>query len=315
MAEVKDYYKILGVDEKADADTIKKAYRKLARQYHPDRNPDDPKAEERFKEVQEANDILSDEKKRKEYDHIRKNPFGAFGGRGFQTRGGNQYYQSSDGTYIRFDDMGGGDFGDGFGGIGDFINRMFGGGGGPNPSADPFGRQRPPQRGRDVETHVSLSFEQALEGGKTDVLVPDGDRIRITIPKGVRDGYKIRLKERGEASRSGGPRGHLFVTFDVAEHPRFRREGDDLYTTVEINAFEAMLGTEQHLTNAYGRRIKLPIPAGTQPGATLRLRNQGVKTEKGTGNLYVEINVAVPQNLTDEQQAAVREAGEQTGLL
>ena len=311
MPEIKDYYKILGVEETADADAIKKAYRKLAREYHPDRNPDKKDAEERFKEIQEANDVLSDPEKRKQYDMMRKNPFGAFGGDGFNTSGGGRYYRAPDGTYVRFDQGGGAGapggvgmddlFGDAGGGLGDFFSRIFGGEEAPR-------RTRRPARGRDVETTLQLTFEQALEGGKTEVSLPSGETIRINIPKGVRPGFKIRLRGRGMA-------GDLYVTFDVAEHPRFRREGDDLYTSVTINALEAMLGTNRRVTNAYGKRVKLPISPGTQPGEKLRLKGLGVKTDKATGDLYVEVEVTVPQKLTDEQREQLRAAAEAAGLL
>lgn len=307
MPEIKDYYKILGVGEGASAAEIKKAYRKLAREYHPDRNPDKPGAEERFKEIQEAYDVLSDEQKRKEYDQRRKNPFGGFGD-GFGGGGGGRYYRAPDGTYVRFEGTGAGEevFGGaaGGGGFGDLFSRFFGGAG---PEAGGPG-SRTAARGRDVETTLSLSFDQALRGGKTEVTLPDGDKVRIDVPKGVSSGFKIRLKGRGEAARSaGGRRGDLYVTFNVAPHRRFRREGNDLYTSVTVNAFEAMLGTERHITNAYGKRIKLAIPKGTQPGEKFRLRSQGVETDKGTGDLYVAVDVSIPKDLTPDQEQALRD--------
>ncbi len=311
MPDVKNYYDILGVAEDADAEAVKKAYRKLARRFHPDRNPDKPDAEERFKEIQEAYSVLSDEKKRKEYDRLRKNPFGAFGG-GFETGNGNRFYRAPDGTFVRFETGGEpGAFGDSFGGLGDLFSRLFGGG---EPQADPFARQQRRSPNLDVETTVRLSFEQALRGGKTDVQLPDGETIRLTIPRGVRPGFKIRLRDRGRTA-ANDKRGDLYVTFDVAPHPRFRREDNDLYVTEIISVFEALLGTTRSLTNAYGNRIKLPIHPGTQPGARLRLKGQGVQTQKRTGDLYVEIEVTVPENLTDAQRAALREAAEQAGLL
>ena len=311
MAETKDYYAVLGVKEDAATDEIKKAYRKLARKYHPDKNPDKPEAEERFKEVQEAYSVLSDEEKRKEYDLRRKNPFGAFGG--FDTGNGNRYYRSPDGTYVRFD-TGGGEDAFGGGGFGDLFSTIFGGGAGSE--ADPYARRPRSSRGRDVETTLRLSFDQALEGGKTEVKLPDGETVRLTIPKGVKPGFKIRLKDRGQPSPTGaGKRGDLYVTFDVAPHPRFRREENDLYLSEAVDAFEAMLGTTRNIENAYGKQIKVPIAAGTQPGARLRLKGQGVKTEKRTGDLYVEIEVTIPKDLSKEQQAALRNAAEEAGLL
>ena len=305
MPPLKNYYDILGVSEKADADEIKKVYRKLAQKYHPDRNPDNPEAEERFKEVQEAYDVLSDAKKRKQYDRMRQNPFGPFGG--FTVNNGDRFYQRPDGTYVRYSsDEGDIDFGDVFGdavgGIGDFFSRIFGG---ETPRASPT---------TNTKTTVRLSFDQALKGGKTTVRLPDGKTVRLTIPRGVHDGFKIRLKGRGEQG-ADGKRGHVFVTFKVEPHPRFRREGDDLYATETINAVEAMLGTTRHLTNPYGKRIKVPVHAGTQPGARLRLKGQGVQTDKNTGDLYVEVEVTVPENLTEAQREALREAAEKAGLV
>ena len=320
MAQTKDYYKILGVDESASVDAIKKAYRKLARENHPDRNPDNPSAEERFKEIQEANDVLSDPEKRKQYDLSRKNPFGGGFGETFSTRGGGQYHRNPDGTYVRFetsgerpggfDPFGGGSGGGaGGGGFGDLFSRFFSGAG-----EEPFTAQPRPQASADVKTRMQISFDQALRGGKTDVTLPNGEKVRIDVPKGVRSGFKIRLRGRGAVSVNG-QRGDLYVTFQVGEHPRFRREGDDLYVTETVSALEAMLGTTRSIENAYGRRIKLTIPAGTQPGETLRLKGQGVKTDKGAGNLHVQIDVRIPNNLTAAQQAALREAAEKAGLL
>lgn len=298
MAAVKDYYKILGVGEKASTGEIKKAYRDLARKYHPDKNPGDTEAEERFKEIQEANDVLSDDEKRREYDMRRRNPFGQGGG--FSTGAGSRFYQRPDGTYVRFES--GSDAGDGdpLGGFTDLFGRMFSGG------------ARTAGRGKDVETLVRLSFGEALAGGKKEVKLPSNERIRITVPKGVHDGFRIRLRGRGENGLGG--RGDLYVTFRVAPSPRFERKGDDLSVIETINVFEAMLGTTREVETAYGKKIKLNIPAGTQPGDRLRVKNHGVETDKRRGDLYVEVRVEVPQGLSDAQKEALREARRDTGL-
>lgn len=309
MPEIKDYYKILGVGEKATADEIKKAYRKLAREYHPDRNPDKPGAEEKFKEVQEAYDTLSDSAKRKQYDAMRRNPFAGNGG--FTGQGG-RYYRAPDGSGIRFETSG--DFGDIFGGGGgfsDIFSQFFGGGAG---AESPFQSTRRGAPARDIETVLRLSFDQALQGGKTEVSLPDGETIRINVPRGVNSGFKIKIKGRGKAG-AGGRRGDLYVTFEVEPSPNFRREGNDLYVSVQINAFEAMLGTTRSITNAYGRTIKLTIPKGTQPGEKFRLKGQGVETEKATGDLYVEVGVTIPRNLTPQQEEAIRKAAKGAGLI
>ena len=302
MPSVKDYYQVLGVSEKATDEEIKKAYRKLAREHHPDKNPDAPEAEERFKEVQEAYDVLSDKQKRKEYDVLRKNPFGGFGD------GAGRGYRPPDGTNIRFDFGGEGDAGTSFG---DIFSRFFGGEAPEEVFAKKRGR-RP--RGRDLETMLNLSFDQALKGGKTEVTLPDGATIRLDVPKGVESGFKIRLKGRG-AEGPAGERGDLYVTFQVEPNPQFRREGKDLYAAVEVNPLEAILGASKSVRTPYGKQIKITIPKGSQPGDRLRLREQGVETDAGRGDLFVEIEVKVPKHLTEEQEATLRRAAEETGLL
>ncbi len=313
MPAEKNYYEVLGVSESADAAEIKKAYRKLAQKYHPDRNPGDAKAEERFKAVQEANEVLSDAKRRKEYDIARKNPFGP--GEGFQTSNGGQFYRTPDGTYVRFESgpgqTGSSAFGGGsFGGMEGIFDSLFGGG---QHTEQPFGGRRRSSPQLDISTSLRLTFDQALKGGKTEVSLPTGERIRIDIPKGVRSGLKIRLKKRGRKG-PGGSRGDLYVTFEVEPHSRLRREGDDLFVTVTLNPFEAMLGSTRQVTNAYGKKIKVALPPGTQQGDRLRLAGQGVKTDKATGDLFVEVNVDIPKDLSDEQRRILSEAARQSGL-
>ena len=313
MPQTKDLYDTLGVDEDASKDEIKKAYRKLARKHHPDRNPDDPNAEEKFKEIQKAYSILSDEEKRQQYDAQRRfGGGGGFGGgRGF---GG----QSAGGPEIRFEQ--GGSFGGG-GGLGDIFESFFGGrGGGATRGQDPFRQQRGQQRrrqqagGRDIETKLRLSFQEALEGGRKKVELPTGESVRLKIPQGVRDGTKIRLRDRGQAGPTG-QRGDLYVIFEVGDHPRFRRKGDDIYLTESVGVFEAMFGTERRIPTPYGQRIKVTIPEGTQPGEKLRLRAQGVKTDDGQGDLYVEVDVDIPEGLTEDQRETLQKAAEEAGLF
>ncbi len=313
MPAEKNYYEVLGVSEDADAAEIKKAYRKLAQKFHPDRNPGDAKAEERFKDIQEANEVLSDSKRRKEYDIERKNPFGAGGG--FRTSNGGEFYRTPDGTYVRFESGPGGSGTGGFGGgsfgdMGGLFDSLFGGG---QRTEQPFGGRRRSAPQLDISTSLRLSFDQALKGGKTEVSLPTGGRIRIDIPKGVRPGFKIRLKNRGRKG-PGGRRGDLYVTFEVDPHPRLRREGDDLYETVKINPFEAMLGSARQVTNGYGKKIKVTLPPGTQSGDRLRLAGQGVKADKATGDLFVEVEVDVPKDLSDDQRRILDEAARKAGL-
>ena len=329
MPQTQDLYDILGVDEDASKQEIKKAYRKLAREYHPDRNPDDPNAEETFKKIQKAYSILSDEEKRQQYDAQRR--FGGGGGFGDPNGGRGSWGQGAGGPEIRFEQGNFDDVFGGRGGLGDIFESFFGGrggGGGATRGQDPFGQQRGGrQRGRgrqrrrsrqpsgqDVETTLRLSFEEALQGGRKQVELPTGESIRLKSPQGVRDGTKIRLRGRGQAGPTG-ERGDLYVTFDVGNHPRFRRKGDDILLTESIDAFEAMFGTERRIPTPYGQRVKVTIPAGTQPGEKLRLRGQGVKTDDGPGDLYVEVDVDVPTDLTDEQRTILREAADEAGLL
>ncbi len=327
MPALPNYYETLGVAEDASAAEIKKAYRKLARDHHPDRNPDDAAAEEKFKAVQEAYDTLGNEDKRKQYDRMRRDPYA---GRDFQGFGGGdptggRFYRTPDGTYVRVESTGYGpnegyQFSDeglgGLGGLGDLFGQFFGGGGGAQHGPSPFGQQgaprREPARGRDTESTMSVSFEEALRGGKTEVTLPGGETVRIAIPEGVEDGQKVRLRGRG-AEGPGGKRGDLYITFQVQPSPRFRRDGNDLTVTETINVAEATLGTARTITNAYGDTIKVTIPPGTQPGERLRLRNQGVKTEDGAGALYVEVAVSIPKAVTDE--AGLRAWAEREGLV
>ena len=307
MPDLKDYYDILGVGENATGDEIKKAYRKLAQKHHPDKNPDRPQEEERFKEIQEAYAVLSDPDGRKQYDARHTHPFGDFGN-GFQSQGG-PYQRRGDGTNIRFET--GAPFGEAGGGFGDIFSRIFTGG----SAEDPFAERRTRRsRGADLETTLHLSFEQAVEGGKTEVKLPDGATVRIDIPKGVDTGFKIRLKGRGAAG-AGGERGDLYVTFQVAPHPRFKRMGSDLLTPIEINPFEAIFGTTRNVRTPYGKQIKVRVPKGTQPGERLRLRGQGMATGEGQGDLYVEIVVRIPKKLSAEKAEALKQAAEQAGFL
>jgi molecular chaperone DnaJ/curved DNA-binding protein len=329
MPETKDLYDVLGVDDDASKEEIKKAYRNLAREHHPDRNPDDPNAEEKFKEIQKAYSILSDEEKRQQYDAQRRFGGGGFGGPG-AGGGRGSWSQGAGGPEIRFEQGNFDDVFGGGGGLGDIFESFFGGrgGGGAPGGQDPFrqqrggrqrgrGRQRQRSRhrsGQDIETTLRLSFKEALEGGRKQVELPTGESIRLKIPDGVRDGTKIRLRGRGQAGPTG-ERGDLYVTFDVGDHPRFRRKGDDIHLTETVDVFEAMFGTERRIPTPYGQRIKVTIPAGTQPGEKLRLRGQGVKTDDGQGDLYVEVDVDIPTDLTDEQRTILREAADEAGLL
>ena len=317
MPAVTDYYAVLGVSEDASAKEIKKAYRALARELHPDRNPDDAAAEARFKEVQEAYSTVGDEAKRKAYDASRRNPFGGgfegFGG----APGGGRVYRAPDGTYVRVDASGAGPsmrgedeyaFGSG-GGLGSIFEQFFGGQAGPGMGGPP-----PVRDGRDVESRMRLSFEEALAGGPREFQAPNGQSVRITIPKGARDGLKIRLRGKGEPAPDGrGTPGDLYLTFQVTPDARFQRDGDDLVATETISAVEAMLGTTREVRTAQGKTVRLKIPAGTQPGARLRLAGQGVETAARTGDLYVEVAVTVPE-LSESARASLKAWADAEGV-
>ncbi len=353
----KDYYQTLGVSETASPKEITSAYRKLARQLHPDANPDDPVAEDRFKEVSSAYEVIGDPDKRAEYDEARRmGPMagafgqgGGMGGAGFGGPGG-----------VRFDT----------GDISDLIGNLFsrgrpGGGGTPPPSG--------PRRGADIEADLHLSFEDSIHGATTtvnitsDVRCPDcsgsgaakgttprvcpdchgtgavdedqgffsfsrpcpscGGRgriidtpcptcsgvgavrrprqVKVRIPQGVRDGQRIRVKGKGAAGANGGPDGDLYVRVHVGSDPMFGRTGDHLTITVPITYPEAALGADITVPTVDGEPVTIRVPAGTRSGRTFRVRGRGVTTSKGSGDLLVTVELAVPQNMSDDERRAL----------
>ncbi|MEM7093494.1 MAG: DnaJ C-terminal domain-containing protein [Actinomycetota bacterium] len=277
-----DYYAVLGVSESASHAEITKAYRKLARQFHPDANPGDQAAEERFKEISAAYDVVGDEQTRQDYDHARRlGPMaGGFGG-----------------------GPGGFDFNSGqMGDLGDILGSMFGGG----IFGQGRGGQRP-VRGRDQEARISISFDEAVRGTTTSLSLSDssgGRTMKVRIPAGVESGQRIRLRGKGGP---GSPPGDLYVIVSVADHVRFGRDGDRLTLTVPITFAEAALGADIDVPTYAGDPVTVRIPAGTQHGRTLRVRGGGVPDEKGdgAGDLLVTVEVAVPKNLTRAQRDAL----------
>ena len=285
-----DYYRALGVSPDASPADITKAYRALARQLHPDRNPDDPAAEERFKQVSAAYDVIGDATKRKQYDEIRRlaaggNPFAAPG------PGGSHSFQFS-----------------GADGVGDLFTNLFGTGGGPP------GTHRP-QRGPDHQAQISLSFSEALKGTTTSVAVGERSarvQIKVRIPPGVSDGQRIRLRGKGGAGDAGGPPGDLYVIVRAGEHPLFGREGDDLTLIVPVSFAEAALGARIEVPTFEGEPVTVRLPAGTRSGQTLRVRGRGVPTGSGTGDLLVTVEVVVPEKLNAAQRRALKDFAEAT---
>ncbi|NND04375.1 MAG: DnaJ domain-containing protein [Acidimicrobiia bacterium] len=278
----KDYYSTLGVDKDASDKAIKKAFRQLAQQYHPDANPGDATAETRFKDINEAYDVVGDAETRKEYDRIQD--MGYFvGGPGGQ----------SGQPYVRVEDLfGGADTGgatyDVFGGLGDLFARQ---------SAP---RQRP---GQDLTTEIGLTFHQAISGVTRELNV-GGQTVKVKIPQGVADGTRIRVKGKGAPGTSGGPAGDLYVLVNTTPHPLFERSGKkDLRITAPITFVEAALGADITVPTLEGS-VKLRIPAGTPHGKTFRVQGRGVTDAKdNAGDLLVAVEVTVPTDLTEEQKA------------
>ncbi len=299
--EYKDYYKILGVERKASQEEIKSVYRKLAMKYHPDHNPDDKKAEEKFKEVNEAYQVLSDPEKRAHYDR-----FGSSYSQ-WQQRGTPGDFNWSDwfggapggGTRVRYEDVGNTFGGGGMGGFSDFFEALFGMGGMSGASGT---RANPGQRAQRYEQPVNISLEEAYEG-TVRVLQNNGRRVQVKIPAGAKNGTKVRV--RGEAP--GG--GDLYLKVDVTKHPRFERKNNDLHTESSVDVFTALLGGEAKV-QTLGGNISLTIPAGTQPEQVFRLSGRGMpnlRNSQSKGDLYVRVKVNIPKKLTDEQKKLLEE--------
>ncbi|MFQ5526210.1 MAG: DnaJ C-terminal domain-containing protein [Thermoanaerobaculia bacterium] len=311
-----DYYKILGVSKQASQDDIQKAYRKLARKYHPDINKD-PETESRFKEMNEAYEVLKDPDKRSKYDqfgsawkHAQRtgapppgfedlfSQFG-FGGGGFGGPGGQ-------GRSVRFDfsDLGGGT-GAGGGDFSSFFETLFGSGAGHG--AAPGGawantQPRTAAQSRDHEAKISLTIEEAGRGGKRQISVSDpatgrARTLRVSIPKGIRPGQKIRLAGQGAAAQPGGARGDLYLTVEILPHPNFRLDGADLLTVIPVTPWEAALGGQATVRTLDGD-VTVKIPAGSSSGRKVRLRGKGFPAKNGAnGDLLGEIRIMVPSTL------------------
>lgn len=279
----KDYYKILGVSKDADAATIKKAYRKLAKDLHPDANSGDKKIEEKFKEVSEAYDVVSDPKRRAEYDEARR--YGAAGPMGGGRRGPGGF---PGGQNVNVEDLfGGGDLSDIFGGL-------FGGG------------RRGPRKGADLETSVTISFEDSIHGVTMPLRLSTGN-ISARIPAGVKNDQRIRLKGKGQPGEQNAPAGDLFINVAVSPHPVFGRDGDNLTVTVPIRFDEAVNGADIKVPVLDGPAVTIRIPAGTKTGAKFRARGKGVVRPEKSGDLIVSVDIAVPKDLTAEAQKALNE--------
>ncbi len=302
-----DLYQTLGVSKDASKDEIKKAHRKLALKYHPDKNPDDDTAQDRFKRVQEAYDVLSDDEKRAAYDRygadfekIRNSgwdPAAGGGGAGFD---GLDLDQVFGGRGAQFE-----------GGFSDFFEQIFGQGRGPRTQTrrGPH-RQAPPQRGGNIRHELELPLETAVKGGKTEFYLQVGEsneKLAVTIPPGVETGSKIRLREKGQPSPNGGPSGDLILVIKVSEHPNFRRNGRNLELKLPVSLAEAALGAKIDVPTPSGT-VTLTIPPGSSGGRRLRLKGQGVKQRDGSaGDLIVELQIQLPKSLDEESQQLIKQ--------
>jgi molecular chaperone DnaJ len=370
--QAKDYYAVLGVGEKASQEEIKKAYRKLAKQYHPDANQGDPKAAERFKEMGEAYAVLSDPDKRKQYDQMRR-----LGGLGFGRGGGRPEagpFGGAQGGSFSFEDL------RDIGGLGDIFSSIFDRGRRPGAEGQP--RRGGPHKGENVEYVVEVPFETAVKGGRISIQVPITEecatcggsgaapgssvqtcrecrgtgtiafgqggfavtrpcpacfgrgtipetpcpscagagavrqdrKLQVVVPAGVDTGSKVRLTGQGERGRAGGTPGDLVITFKVKPHNFFRREGLDIHVSVPINIVQATLGSKLRVRTVSGKRVVLTVPPGTQSGTRFRIRGQGIEKGGRVGDQFVEVKVAVPDELSPEQKKAMEEFAEASGL-
>jgi len=298
MPQTRDYYGILGVSRSASQDEIKRAYRAMAKKFHPDRNPNDPSAEQKFKEVQQAYNVLRDPQKRAEYDQ-----FGEAGvGQWSTNPRGQRVYQWGSESAVNVEDL-------------EDLMSAFGGGRRASIFDEFFGgrqrRRKPtpaPQRGADEEKQISLSFEQAIHGATVSVRLrpgPNGptESLEVKIPPGVEDGQKIRLKGKGHRGVNGGPPGDLLLVCSTRPHPCFTRRGGDVYLDVPVTITEAAIGAKIEVPSLDGR-VTVTIPPGTPSGTKLRLRGRGVK-KRGSdqrGDQYIVISIVPPTELTDEQR-------------
>ncbi len=292
-----DYYKTLGVAKNASADDIKKAYRKLARKYHPDVNPNDKEANKKFQQINEANEVLSDAEKRKKYDQYGENwkhadqyeqarhqqqqqGRGGFGSGGFGDFGGGEY------TYSSGDE----------GGFSDFFESLFGGARGGRRSQAKY-------RGQDYNAELNLSLTDAYATHKQTITINDKN-VRITIPAGVENGQQIKLKGYGSPGANGGPNGDLIITFVIKNDTNLKREGNNLYKNEDLDLYTAILGGDKTIDTLSGK-IKLKVGPETQNGTKVRLKGKGYpvyKKEGEFGDLYVTWNIKLPTNLTEKQK-------------
>ncbi len=298
--EYKDYYKTLGIERSASESEIKSAFRKLALQYHPDRNPNNKVAEEKFKEINEAYEVLSNKEKRARYDQL-GDSYTSWQQRGAPGSFNWNEWTNAPGGGVSFDV---GDLNDLFGGGGfsDFFQAIFGGGRAPGGVGTRVRSQARPAQPATYQQNVQITLDEAYRGAERTVIV-DGRRLQMKIPVGARTGTKVRMSGAGPAGPDGRP-GDLYLVIEVLPDPRFERQGDDLHTEVSVDLYTAVLGGETRVTTPDGD-VVLTIPSGTQPGQSFRLNGRGMprlRTPDQRGDLFAKIKVQIPRHLTPEQR-------------
>jgi curved DNA-binding protein len=285
-----DYYKILGVSKTASEQDIKKAYRKLARKYHPDLNPSDKEAEKKFKEINEANEVLSNPENRKKYDEYGENWQHAEA-----YKDAEQQQKQRQSQYQTTGDFSGGDYSD-------FFESMFGG-----RSSRSQGRNVK-FRGQDFNAELQLDLKDVYKTHKRTLTV-NNKNIRITIPAGIENGQVIKIKGHGGQGINGGPNGDLFINFSITNHSKFKRDGDNLYATVDIDLYKALLGGEL-LVDTFDGKVKLTIRPETESGTTVKLKNKGFtkyKKEDVFGDLFITFQIKIPKNLSLKEKELITE--------
>lgn len=299
--EYKDYYKILGVEKTATQDEIKKAYRKLAMKHHPDRNAGNKSSEEKFKEITEANEVLSDPEKRKKYDTLGSNwnQYRNTGGQGFDnfyTHFGGGRRQPDSGSSYEFN----GNINDLFGGMGggfsDFFESFFGGSG-----REYSGRTQQQKTAIDVEANMNVTLEDVFAGSEKQISV-EGKKLKIKINPGTKNGQRLRLKGLGRSKTADGTKGDLYLNIHILQHPFYEIKNNDLYYNLDVDLYKAVLGGKENIRTLDGKTVNINIPEGTESEKILRLKGLGLINESMRGDLFVNIHVTIPKDLNKEEK-------------